>query len=240
MADLTLLEIIAGQLLILGSFTISASAGMGGSLLLVPTMSLLLGVKEGVAVAALLLGANNVAKVAAYRATIPWLAASGVVVATIVGAFIGARLLAGAPEGLVAAAVVASLGASFLAEHGVPAAARRASAPLLALAAGATSGFSGSSGPLKGIALRALGLDRLHLVGAASLVSLVNDLTKAGVFVEAGLITTSTAALILPALPLTLLGTWAGRRINIAISERLFAAYFWSVMAGYALRLALR
>ena len=50
------------------SFTISASAGLGGSLLLVPSLSLVLGTMEGVALAALLLGANNVAKVAAYRA----------------------------------------------------------------------------------------------------------------------------------------------------------------------------
>ena len=35
-----------------GSFAISASAGLGGSLLMVPTMMIIFGPKEGVAVAA--------------------------------------------------------------------------------------------------------------------------------------------------------------------------------------------
>ena len=44
------------------SFTVSASAGLGGSLVLVPILALVLGTKEGVALAALLLAANNVVK----------------------------------------------------------------------------------------------------------------------------------------------------------------------------------
>ncbi|MFB3051273.1 MAG: sulfite exporter TauE/SafE family protein, partial [Acidimicrobiia bacterium] len=48
------------------SFMISASAGLGGSLILVPTLALVLGTKEGVALSALLLAANNVVKVIAY------------------------------------------------------------------------------------------------------------------------------------------------------------------------------
>ena len=42
------------------SFTLSASAGFGGSLILVPALGLLLGIRQGVALAALLLAANNV------------------------------------------------------------------------------------------------------------------------------------------------------------------------------------
>ena len=53
------------------SFTISASAGLGGSLLMVPTLALFLGTKEGVALAALLLASNNIMKIIAYRETLP-------------------------------------------------------------------------------------------------------------------------------------------------------------------------
>ena len=58
------------------AFTLSSSAGLGGSLILVPTMTLLLGPKEGIAVAAVLLGLNNVLRVIAYRRHVP-LVASG-------------------------------------------------------------------------------------------------------------------------------------------------------------------
>jgi uncharacterized membrane protein YfcA len=45
------------------AFVVSASAGLGGSLVLVPAYALVLGTKEGVALAALMLAGNNVAKV---------------------------------------------------------------------------------------------------------------------------------------------------------------------------------
>ena len=83
------------------SFAVSASAGLGGSLLLVPILSLLLGPKQGIALAALLLGLNNVAKVAVYRATVPWRTVAAVVIMTVTGAAFGARLLVAAPESWV-------------------------------------------------------------------------------------------------------------------------------------------
>ena len=42
------------------SFALSASAGLGGSLILVPALVLILGAREGMALAALLLAGNNV------------------------------------------------------------------------------------------------------------------------------------------------------------------------------------
>ena len=54
------------------SFTLSSAAGMGGSLVLIPVLIAVVGVKEGIALSALLLAANNVAKVIAYRTTLPF------------------------------------------------------------------------------------------------------------------------------------------------------------------------
>jgi len=67
------------------AFVLSASAGLGGSLLLVPVLASLLGAKQGVAVAALLLAGNNIAKVVAYRRTIPLRAVAVVLVCTVAG-----------------------------------------------------------------------------------------------------------------------------------------------------------
>jgi uncharacterized protein len=219
---------------IIASFVLSAAAGMGGSLLLVPVLVAVLGVKEGVALAALLLAANNVVKMLAYRATVPYGRVVPVVVMSAIGALLGARLLVSLPEPLVAAGVVVSLAWTFLLERRGRQAA--AAPPVLGFLAGGMSGFSGTSGPLKGAALRSLGLDRLHLVGAASLASLVGDAVKSAVFAEANLLGTEAVVLAAVSIPLMVLGTLLGRRWNGSVGEGAYAALFWAVMAGYGLR----
>lgn len=221
------------------SFTVSASAGLGGSLILVPTLALVLGTKEGVAMAALLLAANNVVKVFAYRKSLPLRKSLIVIVLVAVGAALGARLLVAAPEEVVTAAVIASLVLALVAERLDLARLRTAGGPVLALGSGATSGFSGTSGPLKGMAIRQLDLDRAHFVGAASLVSLSGDATKAAVFTGAQLLGGESFVLALVAVPLMFVATFTGRRINSSLGERGYAYLFWGVMAGYTLRLVL-
>jgi uncharacterized protein len=221
------------------SFMLSASAGMGGSLILVPTLGLLLGTKEGIALAAILLALNNVAKIIAYRRTIPFRAALGVVVMVVIGSAVGARLMVAAPVELVQVAVIFSLVAAFLLERSKPVRLGRTGSMGAALGAGLTSGFSGTSGPLKGISLRMLSLDRLHFVGAASIVSLAGDVTKTAVFAEASLLNTGTLLIVSLAIPLMPLATYFGWRLNNQIGERAFSALFWTVMAGYSARLLL-
>lgn len=221
------------------SFTVSSSAGLGGSLVLVPILALVLGTKEGVALAALLLAANNVVKVFAYRETLPLRKALLVIVLVAVGAAVGARLLVSAPERVVTVAVIVSFVIALIAERLDLSRLRRVGGPLLAVGSGATSGFSGTSGPLKGMAIRQLELDRAHFVGAASLISLAGDATKATVFTEAGLLSGDSFLVALVAVPLMLVATFTGRRINRSIGERGYTSLFWGVMAGYTVRLVL-
>lgn len=122
------------------AFTLSASAGLGGSLVLVPVLALVLGTKEGVALASLLLAGNNVAKMYAYRHTVPLRKSLAVVLLVVVGSAIGARLLVAVAEEVVSAAVVASIGLALVTERVGVERVRAAGAPLLALASGATSG----------------------------------------------------------------------------------------------------
>lgn len=222
---------------VVAAFVVSASAGFGGSLILVPTLALLLGTKHGAALAALLLAANNVVKVLAYRRTVPWRRAAVVVVMTAVGAAVGAFALVAASERVVTIAVIVSFVLAFAAERLDLSRLRRLGAPLLAFGSGATSGFSGTSGPLKGLAVRGFDLDRQHLVGALSLVSLAGDVTKTAIWTEAGLITSDGYLLALAAVPLMLLATAAGKRLNGRIGERGFTGLFWLVMVGYTARL---
>lgn len=222
------------------SFTVSASAGLGGSLVLVPTLALVLGTKEGVALAALLLAANNVVKVFAYRETMPYRKALVVIALVAVGAGLGARLLVAAPDQVVTIAVIASFVAALVAERLDLVRLRRVGGSLLAFGSGATSGFSGTSGPLKGMAIRQLDLDRAHFVGAASLASLAGDVTKTAVFTDANLLGGDSFVLAFAAAPLMLVATFSGRRINRGIGELGYSWLFWGVMAAYAARLVLR
>lgn len=234
------LEMLLGVVVLVAvaaAFFVSAAAGLGGSLILVPALAALLGTKEGVALAALLLAANNVVKVVAYRRVLPLQASSAVILVTLAGTYLGARLLVAAPEALVTGAVIASFGVALLAERRRTSIRSTAMAPALAFASGATSGFSGTSGPLKGIAIRSLGLDRLHTVGAAALVSLVGDATKTAVFTDAQLLDASSYVFALVAAPIMVAATYGGRRFNHAIGERGYQRLFWTVMGGYTLRL---
>lgn len=227
----------AVTVVVCASFLVSASVGLGGSLLLVPALSLALGTKEGVALAALLLGCNNVLKVFAYRRSIPWRASAAVVALVAVGAFVGAALMASASESFVAMAVLVMLVLTLVTERTGWEPAKVAFAPGYAFVSGATSGFSGTSGPLKGAAIRHLGLDRRHFVGAASVASLAGDLTKTAVFVDAQLLGRDALMIAAAAVPLMVLGTWMGVTVNRRAGERGFALLFWSVMAGYGARL---
>lgn len=238
-AVVSTVEYIVVAVVVVVSFCVSASAGLGGSLVLVPTLSLVLGPKEGVALAALLLASNNLVKLAAYRETLPYLHTLPVVLAVIVGSAVGAKLLVSALASTVSFAVVGTFVLTLLAERAGWFRVQRANAPLLGFAAGATSGFSGTSGPLKGVALRNLGLDRQHMVGAASLVSLAGDATKSALFAEANLLDAQSARLAIAMIPVMIASTFAGRRINRRLGETGYAGLFWVVMGGYSVRLLL-
>ncbi len=225
--------------LVFASFTVSASAGLGGSLLLVPTLALFLGSKEGVALAALLLASNNVMKIIAYRRTLPFRAAAGVTVLIVIGAALGSTLLVKAPTAWVTIGVVTMFAASVAVERFDLKPVRAGFAPFLALVSGASSGFSGTSGPLKGVAIRNLDLDRRHFVGAASLASFAGDATKTAIFADGELLGRTSVLIAVAAIPLMALGTWTGSTLNERAGEQTFAVLFWTVMGGYSIRLGL-
>jgi hypothetical protein len=219
------------------AFVVSASVGLGGSLILVPTLSIALGAKEGIALAALLLAVNNMPKLWVYWHNVPWRAAAWVILLTILGAYLGALALVHTPEWAIQVAVIVTIALSLAFERVGSGRRLKGSAPPIAFAAGATSGFSGTSGPLKGIALRNLRLNRFHLVGAASAVSLAGDAAKTSVYAEASLLDTQSFVVAGVLIPVMIASTLAGRRINRGLGERGYAVLFWGVMAGYTARL---
>ncbi len=222
------------------AFTLSAAAGIGGSLILVPALSIVLGPKQGIALATVLLGCNNFVKVILYRDTIPLRSALGVLVLIMLGAAVGARLMVASPQEWVSVAVVASMAFTLIGERIPLGWVRRMAAPLWALGAGVTSGYAGSSGPLKAAALRSLNLDRFHFVGAASVVSLGGDAVKGMIFAEASLLSDDAPLILLAAVPVMILGSMTGRLINRNLGERAYTLTFWAIMTAYTARVLLR
>ncbi len=223
------------------SLFVSSIAGYGGSLLLVPVLGVVVGPKEGIALAALLLGWNNVFKVIVYRHTLALRAGWPLLVVTAIGVWIGARLLIAATDRVVVAAIVmatiASLAFELVAGERALAARRHLAVPTMAASA-VQSGVSGSSGPLKGISVRSLNLPRLHHVGLASSVSLVADALKVELFAHAGLFDDVDTTVLLLSLPMMPVAAWVGRAVNRRIDETAFRWIFWTVVGGYTLRMA--
>lgn len=235
------------------AFLLSSVVGLGGSLIAVPLAVMTFGPKAGVAMASLLLLGNNIVKVVAYRQVIPWKGSAGLALITMMGTFVGAKLLVSLPDRWIVVAVIVSLLWSLVAEiqsgrlstppHQAtdstralrPQGFKRGS--LYALAAGLTSGVSGTSGPLKALSIRQWVHDPATFAGSASLVSLVGDFTKTAVFAQAALYPTSQLPLLAPLLPMMLLIPFFGRAINRKLGSGVFSALFWLVIAGFASRL---
>jgi uncharacterized protein len=222
------------------AFTLSAAAGMGGSLLLVPAMALVFGPKAGIALAAVLLSYNNVWKLAAFRRDVPVRSALPLLVLSVLGSAAGARLMLAAPEHLVYTAIFVVVVTSFTLEHTGRPIIQPALGALLAAGAGLLSGFAGTSGPLKGLALRTLQVDRTRFVGAASLISLGGDVAKVLVFIPLLALRGDALLAALCAIPLAPGAVILGRSINQRMGERAFSGLFWLMMASFLLRLALR
>lgn len=242
--ELTLFNCLVLFLAVPAAFVLSSSAGLGGSLIMVPALAMVLGVKEGVALAALLLAVNNLTKLGAYRATLPFKAAALITMAVVSGAAFGATLMLKAPEHWVSTVVIVAFALTLLTDllpnnGALNGWARKSWAGLLALTSGATSGFSGMSGPLKGVAIRSLKLERQYFVGAAAIVSLAGDATKALVFAKGGLLGQTELLIAATLIPVMVLSTLAGRGLNQRLGEKGYVILFWAVMLGYTGRLLL-
>lgn len=220
-------------------FVVSASAGMGGSLILVPILALTLGSKTGIAISAILLGCNNLFKVIAYRRTIPLKSIFKILILIALGAGLGSAIMARAPEIWVDWAIIISFFMAFLFERKKWTRLRSITAPGFAFLAGISSGFSGTSGPLKGIALRNLKLNRFYFVGGASVISLAGDLVKASVYFQWSFFGEFDNGLIICSLFIMPIAVYIGKLINEKIGERAYTFLFWVVMLGYSIRILL-
>lgn len=237
MIEINALFLIVFIFLVPASFVLSAAAGLGGSLIMVPALILVMGTKEGIALSALLLALNNLAKLVAYRNNLSIKASLLIIASVMLGASAGAVLMLMVPETWLKLFVIAALLSTLAIDLTRFKSVHKLWGVTLALLSGATSGLSGMSGPLKGVAIKSLGLDRQYFVGAAVIVSLVGDMTKAMVFSQTGLLGRYEFMLAASLIPVMIICSYAGRNLNRQVGEKGYAILFWTVMAIYTARL---
>lgn len=225
-----------------GSLLLSSVAGYGGSLMLVPVLAATLGPKEGIALASLMLAVNNVCKVVAYRDSLGLRKGWVLLPVSFAGALLGGLLLVELPRTAVVWALVVVTAASLTIELVGPASLvrqqPRMAVPLLGASA-VLSGVSGSSGPLKGIAIRSLRLGRMEHVGLASSVSLVADVTKTEIFRRSGFLAGADLSILLVCVPAMPIAALVGRRVNLYVGESVFRVVFWLVVSAYLARVVI-
>jgi uncharacterized membrane protein YfcA len=97
----------------------------------------------------------------------------------------------------------------------------------VAIAGGAASGISagilGTGGALRALFLNAFTLPKDRYIATAAMLAVVTDVTRIPIYLNNGLHLTNTIPkLILLATPVSLLGTWLGRRLVAVIPQAAF------------------
>ena len=71
------------------------------------------------------------------------------------------------------------------------------------------------------------------------MVSFAGDLMKSSIYAKAGLLDSQSLVFAGLCVPVMIASSLTGRYLNRRVGEKGFAILFWTVMAGYACRLAL-
>ena len=203
---------------------LSAVAGFGGGVLLLPVFTALFGFRVAVPMLTVTQLSSNGARVWLNRGELRWSLIGWFALGAVPCAIAGGLLLTHAPLTPLKRLLGIFLIAVVLWRRGRPRL-RRPRDPALA-AVGAASGLGsallGSVGPLTAPFFLALGLTRAAYVGTEAASALTMHLTKIAVYGTGDLLTRAILVYGAALTPATLLGAWVGRRIVGRISDRVF------------------
>lgn len=227
-------------LLIFLSFLISASAGMGGSLLLIPTLSYFIGVRDGIIISSVLLGLNNCFKIIVFFKYIQIRKIVYLMFFMLIGAIPGSMLMMKMDENILAVILFINIIFAFIIEKNAATGVRKKISWVYSWLSGFCSGISGTSGPLKGMAIKCFDFNKLQIVAAASVLSFATDSTKAVIYLSNyNPVTGTSFDLLLVSICMMPVATVLGKRINQKISNVAYDVLFFSILSGYVVRLVL-
>lgn len=220
------------------SFLLSASCGMGGSLILIPALSIVFGIKEGIMISSLLLALNNIFKLYFYQRQINWPKIGVLVVLMGLGSLLGALFMLELSPRILSIGLGILVVFSFLSHHKLKF--NKSTHPLfggfLSFIAGFSSGMVGISGPLKGLALKHFVTEKSVIVASAAAISLVSDSIKSVVFLQHSSVYLDNLSFIIMAFLIMPFASFAGKKINDSLSTKAYNTLFYIVMSGYVLR----
>lgn len=218
------LTLLAASAAAFGLALLSAVAGFGGGVLLLPVFTVLFGLRAAVPMLTLTLLSSNGSRVWLNRRELRWPLIGWFALGAVPFAVIGGLLLAHAPL-----APVKRLLGIFLVGvviwRRVQRQPRTPPEPAFA-AVGAASGLGsallGSVGPLTAPFFLAVGLTRAAYIGTEAASALTMHLTKIATYGTGDLLTGQVLLYGAALTPATLLGAWVGKKIVGRISDRVF------------------
>ncbi|MFI5924470.1 sulfite exporter TauE/SafE family protein [Micromonospora sp. NPDC051543] len=203
---------------------LSAVAGFGGGVLLLPVFTALFGLRTAVPVLTVTQLASNGSRAWLNRHHLHWPIIGRFALGAVPFALAGGLLLATAPlaplRGLLGAFLLAVVIWRRINPH------PRKPTPRAFVGIGAASGLGsalvGSVGPLTAPFFLAYGLVRDAYIGTEATCALIMHLTKLAAYGGGGLLNPNVLWLGLALTPATLTGAWFGKHTMSRISERLF------------------
>jgi uncharacterized membrane protein YfcA len=203
---------------------LSAVAGFGGGVLLLPVFTAMFGLRVAVPVLTITQLASNGGRVWFNRHELRWALIARFGAGAVPLAIAGALLLAAAPL----AVLKRILGVFLLAVVAWRHLRRQPRAPsdnafvAVGAASGAGSALLGSVGPLTAPFFLAKGLVRAAYVGTEAACALVMHLAKIAGYGAGALLTTRVLLLGAALVPATLAGAWCGKALVGRMSEKVF------------------
>lgn len=209
-----------------GLAVLSAVAGFGGGVLLLPVFAALFGLRVAVPMLTLTQLSSNGSRVWLNRSELRWPLIRWFALGAVPCAAAGGLLLAHAPLAPLKR-LLGVLLIGMVLQRRRPGRPRRPPDPAFA-AVGAVSGVGsallGSVGPLTAPFFLAAGLARAAYVGTEAASALVMHLTKIAAYGTGDLLTRQVLLYGIALTPATLLGAWIGRKIVGRISDRVFVS----------------
>lgn len=227
-----LLTLLAASAAAFTLAVLSAVAGFGGGVLLLPVFTALFGLRVAVPMLTVTQLASNASRVWLNRRELRWRMIGWFALGAVPLAVAGGLLLARAPLAslqrllgvMLIAVVVWRHRHRLLRRH--PNRPPRKPADPVFVAVGAGSGLGsallGSVGPLTAPFFLAAGLTRAVYIGTEAASALTMHLTKVATYGASDLLTGTVLVYGLALTPATLLGAWLGKTILARISDRIF------------------